>query len=328
MSLPIPRLCLLMIALGAGLIGEGSSAAAQAYPSKPVRLIVPFPPGGAVDAVARVVADRLSQSLGQQVVIDNRGGAGGTIGAAAAATAPADGYTLFIGTASTHGTNANLYSKLSYDPVKDFAPISLLVTTPFILVTHPAVPAKNAAELVALAKASPGKLNYGSYGNGSSNHLAAELFRAQAGIEIVHVPYRGAAPAIQDLMAGQIQFMFDSFPTSNPHIQAGSIRLIGVGGEKRSSLLPNVPTVAESGLAGYAAGTWFGLLAPAGTAAAVIQRLNRETLHALADPGLRERLIGMGTEPAGTSPAEFAHVIETEINKWAQLIRDRGIKLD
>jgi tripartite-type tricarboxylate transporter receptor subunit TctC len=303
-------------------------ASAQSYPERVVRLIVPFPAGGTVDAIARTVAQQLSESLRQPVVVENRAGGAGSIGSEAVARAAPDGYTLLMGTASTHGTNPAVQKSLPYDPVKDFAPVALVATTPYILVVNPAVPAATTAELLALVRAQPGKLNYGSYGTGSSNHLATELFRALTGADIVHVPYKGGAPAMTDLLAGQVQLMFDVFTTSSPHLRSGKLKLLGVGALRRSTLAPDTPTLVEAGVAGFEAGTFFGIFAPAGTPRDIVDRLNAEVNRALGTPEMKERLAAAGAEPGGGQPGELGQLVAVEVAKWTRLVRERNLRFD
>jgi tripartite-type tricarboxylate transporter receptor subunit TctC len=315
------------IALLAALFFSGA-ALAQSFPDRALRLIVPFPAGGTVDAVARIAAQRLSDSVKQPVVVDNRAGAGGSLGAEAVAKAAPDGYTLLMGTGSTHGTNPSVLKSLPYDPVRDFAPVSLLGTSPYILVVNAGVPASSVAELLALARAQPGKLNFGSYGSGSSNHLATELFRAMTGASIVHVPYKGAAPAITALLSGEVQLMFDVVGTSMPHIRSGKFKLLGTGAAARPSLLPDTPTMGEAGVKGYEAGTFFAIFAPTGTPQAVITTLNRELVRAVTQPEVRERLTALGVEVVGSTPAQLGEAVAAEVRKWAQLVRERNLKFD
>lgn len=306
-------------------LATANAFAQGAFPDKPVRLVVPFPPGGTVDVIARMIAERLGPGLGQTVVVDNRAGAGGAIGAEAAARAAPDGYTLLLGTGSTHGTNPAVNKKLPYDPVKDFTPIAMLARTPYILVAHPAVAAQSVRELVALARAQPGKINFASYGPGSSNHLASELFKAMAGIDLVHVPYKGAAPAVTAIVAGEVQVMFDVVGTSGQHIKAGKLKLLGVGSHERSPLARETPTLAESGVAGFDAGTFFALFAPAGTPRAIVDRLNREALRVLATTEVSARLVAMGNEIAGGPPEALAEAVSQEVAKWQRLVRERNL---
>ncbi len=313
--------CLLALAI--------SRAFAQgAYPDRPLRLVVPFPPGGTVDLIARIVAERIAPGLGQTVVVDNRAGAGGAIGADAVARAAPDGYTILQGTGSTHGTNPAVNKKLPYDPIKDFDPIVMIARTPYILVAHPAIAANTVRELVALAKAQPGKINFASYGSGSSNHLAAELFKAMAGIDLVHVPYKGAAPAVAAIVAGEVQVIFDVVGTSVQHIKAGKMKLLGVGSAQRSPVAPDAPTLAESGVAGFDAGTFFGVFAPAGTPRAIVDRLNREVVKVLGMPAVRERLVMMGNEIAGGPPEALGEAVSQEVAKWRRLVREQNLMFD
>jgi len=304
------------------------SAFAQSYPSKPIRLIVPFAAGGGNDNIARLVGKRLNESLGQPLVIDNRPGAGGVLGAELAAKSAPDGYTLFLGGVGSHAVNPNLIEKLSYDPIRDFAPVILLARAPLILVVHPSVPAHTFAELVAYARKNPGKLNFASNGNGSSAQLAAVMFDSMAGADMVHVPYKGLAPALTDLLSGQVQLMFSSVVAILPHIKAGKLRALAVTGEKRMASLPDVPTVAESGFPGYEASSWYGILAPAGTPHEIVARLNAEFSKALAQPEVRNNLLADGAEPVGDTPEEFAAYIRSEKERMGKLIRDAKIRME
>jgi tripartite-type tricarboxylate transporter receptor subunit TctC len=310
------------------LAGTTLPAQAQTWPDKPLKLIVPFPAGGTVDTVARNIAQKLSESLHQTVVVENRAGAAGSIGSEAVARAAPDGYTLLMGTASTHGTNPAVQKSLPYDPVRDYAPVALVASTPYILVVHPSVQANSVAELLALARAQPGKLNFGSYGSGSSNHLATELFRAISGADVVHVPYKGGAPAMTDLLAGQVQMMFDVFTTSGPQIRTGKLRLLGVGAPRRSALAPEAPTLAEAGVPGFDASTFFGIFAPAGTPRSVVMRLNEDINRALQTPDMRERLAAVGAEPGGGSPELLGQAVAAEVAKWTKLVRERNLRFE
>ena len=294
-------------------------AQAQEFPSKPLRFIVPYPPGGLTDAVARQVGTGLAERLKQPVVIENVGGGGGNIGADKAAKSPPDGYTIYIGNNATVGINTLVYKKLSFDPIKDLAPISLLAESHTILVVHPSVPAKNVNELVALAKAKPGSLNFGSTGSGGLSHLVGEMWKTNAGVQATHVPYKGTGPALNDLLGGQIQFMFND--TAGPHIKAGKLVALGVTGTKRWKDLPDVPTMAELGLQGYETYNWFGLLAPAGTPAPVIAQLNRETQAVIKDPAMQAWLQQRGAEGVSNSPQEFAAYIQKDLQKWAKVVK-------
>ena len=312
----------------AALLAFASSAHAQSWPAKPLRLIVPFPPGGSADILARAVGQKLAEGLGQPVVIDNRPGAGTAIGAEATAKAPPDGYTVMIGTVSSHAINPALNPGLKYDPVKDFAPISLVASIPFALLAHPSLAARSVPELVALAKAKPDALNFSSAGNGTSNHLAGELFKRMTGTSIVHVPYKGSAPALTDLVAGQVQLMFDLVLTAAPHVRSGAARALAVTGRERSAVLPGVPTVAESGVPGYEVSAWFGLFAPAGTPASVVSALAAETAKALRQPDLRERLAAQGADPITNTPEQFAAFVKEELAKWSGVVKASGMKVD
>jgi len=301
---------------------------AQEYPRKPIRLIVPFAPGGGNDTVARAISQSAGASLGQPVVVDNRAGAGGILGAELAAKSPADGYTLFLGGVGSHAVNPNLHAKLPYDPVKDFAPITLIASAPSVLVVNPSLPARTLAEFTALAKASPGRINYASNGNGSSAQLAAVLYESMAGVQMVHVPYKGLAPALVDLLAGEVQAMFSSVVAIVPNIKAGRLRALAVTGKRRAALLPEVPTLDESGVPGYEAGSWYGILAPAGTPQAVVAKLHEAIVRALAKPEVRERLVSEGAEVIGSTPEAFAAHITAELARMGKLIRDAGIRME
>lgn len=316
------------IVAGLAAILFAAVALAQSYPSKPIRLIVPFAAGGGNDSVARLVGKSLSASLGQQVVIDNRPGAGGVLGAELAAKSSPDGYTLFLGGVGSHAINPNLHERLPYDPIKDFAPIVLLASAPLILVVHPSVPANSTLEFTALARSKPGELNYASNGNGSSSHLAAVMFEAMAGVKMVHVPYKGLSPALTDLLSERVQLMFSSVVAILPHIRAGKLRGLAVTGSKRLSSMPELPTLAESGLAGYEASSWYGVLAPAGTPKEVVARLNAEMVKALDQPEVRSSLLAEGAEPVGGPPEKFAAHIKSEKERLGKLIRDAKIRLE
>ncbi|HTQ73652.1 MAG TPA: tripartite tricarboxylate transporter substrate binding protein [Burkholderiales bacterium] len=302
-------------------------AFAQLYPSKPIRLIVPFAAGGGNDNVARLVGRRLGETLGQPVVVDNRPGAGGVLGAELAAKAPPDGYTLFLGGVGSHAINPNLIENLPYDPIRDFAPVELLAQAPLVLVVHPSVPARDVAELVAYARRNPGKLNFASNGNGSSSQLAAVMFESMAGIEMVHVPYKGLSPALTDLLSGQVQLMFSSVVAIVPHVKAGKVRGLATTGAKRLALLPGLPTIAESGFPGYEASSWYGILAPAGTPRDIVTKLNAELSKALEQPEVRNSLLAEGAEPAGGTPEQFAAHIRAEKERLGKIIRDAKIRL-
>jgi len=303
-------------------------ASAQEPASRAIRLMVPFSAGGGNDTVARAIAQQLSVGLGRQVYVDNRPGAGGVVGAEAAAKSPPDGNTLFLGGVGSHAVNPNLHARLPYDPVKDFVPIVLIASAPSVLVVHTAVPARTIQEFAALAKAQPGKLNYASNGNGSSAQLAAVMFETMAGVRMVHVPYKGLAPVLSDLLSGQVQLMFSSMVAIVPHIKSGRLHALAVTGRQRSPLLPEVPTIAESGWPGYEAGSWYGLLAPAGTPREMVMRINAQTVKALNLPAVREHLASEGAEPIGGTPEEFAAHIKTEIARMGKVIRDGHIQME
>jgi tripartite-type tricarboxylate transporter receptor subunit TctC len=303
-------------------------APAQDYPNQTVKIVVPFVAGGGVDVVARIVAPRLGEELGQSVIIENRGGAGGALGAAAVAQAPADGYTLLVGTGSTHGTNSNVYARLSYDPVRDFVPVVLLSSSPLLLIVPQASPAKSVGDLIALGRGRPGGLSFASYGTGSINHLGAELFNSMAKIQANHVPYRGSAPAMTDLIAGRIDYMFDGVSTSLGYLQSGTIRVLGVAGPNRSPVLPDLPTISEAGLPGYDTMVWFGLFAPAGTPKPVVELVNRKTNAVLASPRVKEGLEKLGIEPVGGGADVLAGKVQSELSKWATIVREKNIRLE
>jgi tripartite-type tricarboxylate transporter receptor subunit TctC len=305
-----------------------SSLAHAQFPTKPLHLIVPFPPGGGNDTVARAIAQQLGPDLGQPVVIDNRPGAGGSVGAELAARAPADGYTLFLAGVGSHAVNPNLHRKLPYDPVKDFAPISLIASAPSVLVVNPALPARTFAEFGAYARANPGKLNYASNGNGSAAQLAAAMYETMADVRMVHVPYKGIAPAMTDLMSGEVQLMFGTIVALVPHIQAGKLRALAVTSRTRSALLPDIPTIAESGLPDYQAGSWYGILAPAGTPREVIERLHAAIIKALEQPDVSKRLAAEGAEVIGSTPEEFGAHIKAEIARVGSVVRAAGIRIE
>jgi tripartite-type tricarboxylate transporter receptor subunit TctC len=301
-------------------------ASAQTYPNKPIRLMVPFPPGGSTDIVARIVAQKLGTQLGQSLVIENRGGAGGTLGTAVVAKAPADGYTLVVGTTSTHVVAPSVYQKLEYDPVKDFAPISLIAVTPYLLVVNPAVPAKTLKELVGLMKAQPGKLNYASAGVGSTTHLAMEMLKSVSSTYALHIPYNGNGPAGTAVIAGQVEILFGSLPAVLPHAKSGRVRALAVGTPKRSPSLPDVPTVAESGYPGFDASLWLAFMAPAGTPAPIIERLQKEIVAAVNAKDTAETLDKNGAEPLTSTPAELAAMIRDGVAKYAKVVKAAGVK--
>jgi tripartite-type tricarboxylate transporter receptor subunit TctC len=298
------------------------------YPTRPVRMIVPFPPGGGNDLLARSISQPLSQLIGQQVVVDNRGGAGGQIGAELAATAAPDGYTIFLGSIGNLAFLPVLQARLPYDPVRDFAPVALLATSPFILVLNPTVPAKSVKELIALAKAKPGQLNYGSSGSGSSLHMTGELFKLATGTDITHVPYKGTAPALIDLLSGQVQMLFSTMPSVVPHVKAGKLRGLGVSSTKRSETLPDVPTIAEAGVPGFEVLNWQGIVVPKKTPDAIIQKLNRALLEALKSPETIKALANQGLDAAGGTPGEFGALIKSEIEKYGKVAKAANLRLE
>jgi tripartite-type tricarboxylate transporter receptor subunit TctC len=303
-------------------------AQAQSYPNKPIRLVCPFPPGGAVDIASRAVAQALTQQLGQPVTVDNRPGAGGNIGAEIAAKSPADGYTLLMATSNILAINPVLYSKIPFDSLKDFAPVSIVVVVSNVLVLHPSVPANSVQEVIALAKAQPGKLTYASSGNGTSMHLAGELFKSMAGVDMVHIPYKGAAASTVDLFAGRVNMVFDSLPPALPNIKAGKVRALAVTGAKRSQFLPELPTIAEAALPGYETSIWFGIVAPAGTPPEIISRLNAELVKAAASTEFRERLTRHGFEVVSSTPEQMADSLRSEMAKWGKVVKALGMRVD
>jgi tripartite-type tricarboxylate transporter receptor subunit TctC len=322
---PLARLAAALCAVLAALL---AAPAVADYPDRPVKLVVPFPAGGGADALARTIMPRVAQELGTSIVIDNRPGAGGNVGAEFVAHAAPDGYTLLYGTNGTHAINRALYAKQGFDPVRDFAPVSRMTQIAALLVVHPAVPARNVAELVDYAKASPGKVFFASAGNGTTSHLAGELFKTAAGVDIVHVPYRGGGLAAADLAGGQVQMMIDVMPNVLPLAAGGKLRALGVSTAARVPAAPDIPTIAESGLPGFEVSAWDGIFAPAGTSAAVVERLNAAIRAALADPKVREVLIARGAQPVTGTPDELARHVAAESEKWARVVRQSGAKID
>jgi len=320
------RIASLALALTLSLVS--TLAVAQAWPSKPIKYIVPFAPGGTTDILGRTIADKLSIALGQPVVIENKPGAGGGLGAEFVAKAAPDGYTIMGGTISTHAINASLYKDLPYDPVKNFVPITLIARVPNMLVINPNVPAKNVQELVALLKANPGKYTFASSGNGTSQHLSGELFKIQAGVDMQHIPYKGSPPALQDVMGGQVTMTFDNITTAWPLAKDGKLRAVAVTTAKRSSIAPDVPTLAEAGLPGYEIGSWQGVFAPAGTPPEIVKRLNAEIVKIINSPDVQQRLSTLGAEPAPNTPEEFAAMVKLEVVKWADVVKKSGAKVD
>lgn len=304
-----------------------AAAATTEFPSKPVRIISPYPPGGGNDIVSRIIAENLTQEWGQNVIVDNRPGAGGNVGTEAAAKAPPDGYTMVMGSLS-HAINASLYSRLPFDTVADFAPITLIMSGSYILVAHPSLPIKDVRSLVALAKSKPGQINYGSAGNGSGGHLGMELFKLMSGTDIVHVPYKGTAPAMIDTVGGQVSLDMDNMLALLPYVKTNQLRALAVTSVKRSQLLPNVPTMDESGYRGFEVNPWFGTLAPAATPKEIVARINRDTVKVLKAPKVRERLFALGAEPVGNTPEQFMQYLKSEVQKWAKVVKATGARVD
>lgn len=314
--------CLVLIS--AGSVRE---AQAQSYPSKPIRLVVPYPPGGTTDILTRLVGQKLTEAWGQQVIIDNRAGASGNIGAEAVVRSAGDGYTL-LSASTVHTVNPSLYSKLPYDPLKDFTPITLLAQVANILVVHPSLPVKTVKEFIAFAKKRPGQLNFSSAGNGSAPHLTAEMFKMRTGVNIVHVPYKGAAPAMADLLAGHVELTFATAPSAVPYVKSGRLRALGVSSATRIPALPDVPTIAEAGVPGYEAIGWNGLVGPSGMQPAIVDKLNAEVVKIMLVPEVIKRLGDLGLEPRTSTPAEFAAFLKAEVVKWAKVVKDSGAKID
>jgi len=318
-----------LLALGLGAIVAPGLARAQPadWPARPIRFILPFPPGGGTDILGRLIAERLTAGLGQPVVAENRGGAGGNLGAEAAAKSPPDGYTIVL-VAPSLAISPSLYSKLNYDPVKDFAPVSLVATVPNVMITNPSVPVATLKEFIALAKSKPGEMNFGSGGSGTSNHLAGELFNIVAGVKLVHVPYKGVNLAMNDVLSGRVQLVFIGIPAAVPHIKAGRLRALALASTQRSAVLPDVPTADEAGLPKFEVTTWYGILAPAGTPKPVVARLNGELGRIMHSPELKDRLEALATDPVTSTPEEFADLIKREIAKWGEVVREAGLKAD
>ena len=316
-----------VLAAVAALLPAGP-ANAQAYPSKAVKMVVPFPPGGSLDIAGRLIAQKLTDAWGQPVVVENRPGAGGNIGADFVAKSPADGYTILMGALSTHAVNPNLYKSMPYDAAKDFAPISLIAITPNVLVVNAASPVTSAKEFIAYAKANPGKLSFGSGSNGSAGHLAGELFKVETGTDAVHIPFKGGAPATQALLAGDTQFMFDNLANAMAQVKAGKLRALAVTTANRSPLAPDLPTMAEAGLPGFDISTWYGFFAPAGTPPAIVAKWNAEVAKILNAPDVRAKFVADGAEPAPNSPGEFAQFIAREQAKYARIVKASGAKVD
>jgi len=310
------------------LLAAPLSAAAADYPSKPIRIIVAYTPAGTTDILARIIGQKFTEVWKQPTIVDNRPGAGGNIGTEIAAKSAPDGYTLLMTTAGPHGINPTLYPRLAFDPVKDFAPVSLVAMVPNILVVNNSLPVKNVRELVALAQSKPGALAFGAPGIGSTGHLSMELFKSMTGTNLVFVPYKGSAPTLQDLMGGQIQVVIDNMPPYLPQVKAGKIRALAVSTAKRSAAVPDLPTIAEAGVKGYEAAAWFGLVAPAGTPKDIVDKLAAETAAILKFPDVRDKLAGQGAEPVGDTPAEFSAFISAEIAKWAKVVKESGAKAE
>jgi len=311
--------------LAAALVYMTAAHAQPAYPQKPIRLVVPFPPGGGTDILARLFGQKMSETLGQQIIIDNRGGAGGTLGTDIAAKAAPDGYTLIL-VSGSHAINPGLYQKLPYDSVNDFAPITQIATSPGILVVNPSLPVKSVKDLIALARAKPGQINYASAGSGTPPHLAGELFKVMAKIDMVHVPYKGNAPAFTDVIGGQVSLIFPTMPSAMPFIKSGKLRPIAVTSAKRSPAAPDIPTIAESGLPGYEATSWYGILAPARTPPQIVARLHEVLVSVIGAPDMQDKLAAQGLDPVGNTPQQFAAVIKSEIAKWAKVVKASGAK--
>jgi len=303
-----------------------SCSFAQTYPTKPVRLIVPFSAGGGADIVARAIAQKLGDALAQQVVVDNRTGAAAIIGTELAAKSAPDGYTLILGQTGPNSINPGLYERLPYDPLKDFAPITLATTYPYVLVVHPSIPAKTVKELIALAKAKPNQLSFASAGNGAANHLAAELFKSMAGIQMVHVPYKASAPALIDVLGGHVSMMLDPVITAMPHVKLGKLRALGVTSLQRTPVAKDLPTFAETGLPGFEAIGWHGILAPAGTPREIIMRLSSEIVTVLRTPDIRNRFAEQGAEPVGNTPEQFLEFLKSDLTKWAKVIKAAEVR--
>lgn len=311
----------------AALAALAGPAAAQDYPARPITLVIPFAAGGSTDLVGRLVAQKMSEDLGQQVVVENRGGAGGNLGAAHVAKAEPDGYTILMATVATHALNPAVYTKMPYDAEKDFAPISLLVVVPNVLTVHPSIPANNVQELVDLLKKEPGKYSYASSGNGTPLHLSGELFKTLAGVDVVHVPYKGAGPALIDVIAGQVPIMFDNLPSSTEHIKSGKLKGLGVTTKERSPTFPDMPAIADT-LPGYETYTWNALFAPAGTPPEAVKRLNEAANKAVADPAVKAKLAEFSATVVGSTPEELGAHVKAELAKWAPIVKASGAKID
>ena len=325
----MPNVCFRILASCALALAVQTSAwSQQGYPARPVRIIVAFPAGQATDLAARAIGQKLSENLGQQFIVDNRPGAASIIGSELAAKASNNGYHLFMGSSGSLAVNPGMYAKLPYDPVNDFVPISQTLKVPFFIFVHPGVPASNVRELVDYLKANPNKINFGSAGNGASNHLSTEFFKSVTGVSMVHVPYKGSPPAITDLLAGQVSLMFETGPLGLPHVKTGKLKVIAVASAKRSIAMPELVTIAESGYPGFETVGWAGLLAPAGTPREIVTKLNGEVVRIIAQSGINDRFVSLGAELVSSTPAEFGAYIKSEIAKWGKVIRDSGVKAD
>jgi tripartite-type tricarboxylate transporter receptor subunit TctC len=312
----------------AALLLAAGTCAAQSYPAKPIRIVVPFPAGGIADLFGRVIGQKFTEAWGQPTVVDNRPGAGGNIGADLVAKAPPDGYTLVTGSIGTHAVNVSLFSKLPYDPIRDFAPVSLIMEAEGLLVVHPSVPVKSVKELLALAKARPGQLSYASAGYGTASHLSGELFKSMAKVDMVHVPYKGNVPAITDLLTGQTSLLFATMPTVLPQVQAGRLKALAVTSSSRSPAAPELPTIAEVALPGYSVTNWIGIFAPAGTPRDVVQKLNGEIIRTMQAPDIQKRLVNEGAKFTAGTPDQFGAFVRAEMTKWAKVVKEAGIRVD
>jgi len=319
---------LMLRVLACVLLVAAPSTHAQTYPTKPIRLICPFPPGGAVDIASRAIAAEMSKSMGQQVIVDNKPGAGGNIGGVEAARSAPDGYTIFMTTSGINAINPALYTKMPFDPNKDLVAVSALVSLSNVLVLHPSVKANSVVEVIALAKAQPGMLNYASSGNGTSIHMSAEMFKSMAKVDMLHIPYKGSGPAVADLIGGQVKMMFDNIPSSMPHIKSGKLRALATTGAKRDPILPDLPTIAESGVPGYESGSWFGLAVAAGTPKEIIATLNAAMVKGVRSPEFSKRMSDLGFEIIGSTPEEMAAMIKVEVARWAPVVKASGAKID
>lgn len=313
--------------LVAGALLAGSLPAwAQPYPNRPLRIVVPFPPGGGTDIGTRIVAQKLQEAWGQAVIVENKPGAAGIVGTELTAKSAPDGYTFMMGNIGTHAINVSLYKKLAYDPVRDFAPVSMVADLPLLLLVHPSVPANSVKELIALAKSQPGKLNFSSSGAGGSMHVAAELFKSMTGVDMVHIPYKGGAPAVADLLSGQVALSFSTVLETIQHVKAGKVRALAVTNDHRSIALPDLPTIAEAGLPGYQSISWLALFAPAGTPKEIVNKVSAESVRILKLPDVKERLLAQGAEPIGSTPEQLAAILAADIAKYAKVIRESGYK--